>query len=259
MMGELSYESLFKLDGRVALITGASSGLGARFAEVAAASGASVVLVGRRADRLEALQAAIENAGGSALAFPADVTDDNSRVAAFEAAEKAFGIVDLFVANAGVGIRQMPLEVTAEDWRRVMTVDLDAVFFWSQEAGRRMVAASRPGAIITISSIAGLRVSTPLAPYAIAKAGVIQATKLLASELGPKGVRVNTIAPGYIASEMTEHFLASDDARDLAQRLPLRKFGVPSDLDGAFLLLASEAGRLMTGATIVVDSGNSLL
>lgn len=121
-----------------------------------------------------------------------------------------------------------------------------------------MVSVGKSGAIITISSIAGLRVSTPLAPYAVAKAGVIQATKLLASELGPKGVRVNTIAPGYVASEMTDTFLASPEARDLASRLPLRQFGVPSDLDGAFLLLASEAGRLMTGTTIVVDSGNSL-
>lgn len=172
--------SIFGLDGRVVMITGASSGLGERFAEVAAANGARVVLVGRRAERLAALEKKIERSGGSALAVPADVTDSKAMASAFDAAESAFGVVDVFVANAGTPSWGRPLEVTQESWRRVMETNLDAVFWWSQEAARRLVAAGKGGSIITISSIAGLVVPGALTAYGISKAAVISATKLLA-------------------------------------------------------------------------------
>ncbi len=249
---------IFSLDGRVALITGASSGLGRRFAEVAAANGASVVLVARRMDRLEALEAAIAKAGGRALAVQADVTDRVSMGAAFEAAERRFGTVDLFVANAGVGVGGPPSSVTEEGWRTVMTTNLDAVFFSCQDAAARMAAAGRPGSIITIASIGGIIVPMGLSAYGIAKSAVIQATRLLAGEFGKHGIRVNCIAPGWVMTEMSADYLGSPEGEAMGQRLPLGRFGQPDDLDGPFLLLASEAGRFMTGVTLVVDGGQIL-
>src|SRR3990172_6406183 len=150
---------LFRLDGRVALVTGASSGLGERFAEVAAANGAAVVLVARRKERLEKLKAKIEKAGGRALVAVADVTDRKAMVAAFDAAEKAFGTVDLLVANAGIARVKKISDMTESSWREVLDTNLDAVFFWSQEAAKRMSAAKKPGAIVTISSIAAFTVA----------------------------------------------------------------------------------------------------
>ena len=250
---------LFRLDGRVALITGASSGLGERMAEVAAANGAKVVLVARRKDRLEALKAKIEQAGGKALVAVADVTDAKAMVAAFDAAEKTFGTVDLLVANAGIARVVKTLEMTPEKWREVLAVDLDSVFFWSQEAARRMIAAKRPGSIVTISSIAAFTVARGMASYNVSKAAVVQITKALALEFARKGIRVNTIAPGYVVTEINRDFLLSPEGQAMQGGIPLNRFGDPSDLDGAFLLLASDAGRLMTGSTIVVDAGHMLM
>ncbi len=250
---------LFRLDGRVALITGASSGLGERFAETAAANGAAVVLVARRKERLEALKAKIEKAGGRALVAPADVTDRKAMVAAFDAAEKAFGTVDLLVANAGIARVTKIVDMTESGWREVLDTNLDAVLFWSREAAKRMIAARKPGAIITISSIAGFTVAYGLSSYHVAKAAVVQVTKALALEVARKGIRVNTIAPGYIVTEINRDYLGSKDGQALQGSIPLGRFGAPSDLDGAFLLLASDAGRLMTGSTIIVDGGLMLM
>lgn len=249
---------LFRLDGRVAMITGASSGLGERFAEVAAANGAKVVLVARRGERLEALRTRIEQAGGAAGVAVADVTDPSAMKGAFDAAERAFGTVDLFVANAGVLIWEKPLVTAAESWRHIMSTNLDAVFFGAQEAARRMIAAGKPGAIVTVSSAAGLSVPVVFAAYGISKAAVIHATKLLALELGPSGIRVNSIAPGWFMSEMAEEYLSTPAGQAEGASHPLGRYGQPSDLDGPFLLLASDAGRHMTGATLVVEGGGLL-
>jgi 3-oxoacyl-[acyl-carrier protein] reductase len=250
---------LFRLDGRVALITGASSGLGERMAEVAAENGAKVVLVARRKDRLEALKAKIEKAGGKALVAVADVTDRKAMVAAFDAAEKAFGTVDLLVANAGIARVKKISDMTESSWREVLDTNLDAVFFWSREAANRMSAAKKPGAIVTISSIAGFTVAYGLSSYHVAKAAVVQVTKALALEFARKGIRVNTIAPGYVVTEINSDYLLGKDGQAMQGGIPLNRFGDPSDLDGAFLLLASDAGRLMTGSTIVVDAGLMLM
>jgi NAD(P)-dependent dehydrogenase (short-subunit alcohol dehydrogenase family) len=250
---------LFRLDGRVALVTGASSGLGERFAEVAAANGAAVVLVARRKERLEALKARIEKAGSRALVAAADVTDRKAMAAAFDAAEKAFGTVDLLVANAGIARVKKIVDMTDESWREVLDTNLDAVLFWSREAAQRMIAAKKPGAIVTISSIAGFTVAYGLSSYHVAKAAVLQLTKALALEFARKGIRVNTIAPGYIVTEINADYLGSKDGEALKGSVPLGRFGDPSDLDGAFLLLASDGGRLMTGSTIVVDGGLMLM
>jgi 3-oxoacyl-[acyl-carrier protein] reductase len=245
---------LFDLTGQVALVTGASSGIGVRFAEVLAANGAAVVLVARRAERLAELNARIEAAGGRALAVAADVTDRGALRRAYDAAEKAFGTVTILANNAGVAVSGRALELTEPEWRRVLDTNLDAVFFWAQEAARRMLAAGKRGAIVNTASVLGFGVAKGVAAYAIAKAGVVQLTKALALELAFKGVRVNAIAPGYIVTEINREWLAGEGAA-MTHEIPAGRFGEERDLDGALLLLASEAGRYITGATIVVDGG----
>ena len=246
---------LFDLSGQVALVTGASSGLGLRFAEVLAANGAAVVLVARRVERLAAAKEKIEAAGGKALAVTADVTDRAAMVKVFEEAEKAFGTVTILVNNAGIAAASRAINMLEEDWQRVIGIDLDAVFFWAQEAARRMLAAKKAGAIVNIASILGMSAAKGVVAYATAKAGVIQLTKSLAVELGFKGVRVNAIAPGFIPTEMNQGYLLSDLGKGMIRDIPIGRFGEPRDLDGALLLLVSDAGRYMTGTTLVVDGG----
>ena len=246
---------LFDLKGRVALITGASGGLGLRFAEVLAGNGASVALVARRADKLKAAVEKIEKAGGKAIAISADVLDRAQMNRAFDRAEKSFGTVTVLVNNAGVAHSTRAIEVTEEEWNRVVRTNLDAVFFWSQEASRRMLAAGRAGAIVNIASMLGISVTKGVAPYAVSKAGVIQLTKTLAVELASKGIRVNAIAPGWIVTDLNRDYLASERGAAIKDEIPVGRFGEAGDLDGALLLLACDAGRFITGATIVVDGG----
>ena len=246
---------LFDLKGRVALITGASSGLGERFAQVLAANGAAVALVARRADRLKALQDRIEKAGGRAIAIEADVLDCKAMEHAFYQAEKAFDTVTILVNNAGIAHATRAVDITPEEWRRILSVDLDSVFFWAQEAAKRMLAAGKKGAIINIASVAGLGVSKGIAAYATAKAGVVQLTKALGLELAFKGVRVNAIAPGWFVTDINREFLSSEAGAALKREIPMGRFGEQGDLDGALLLLASDAGSYMAGTTIVADGG----
>jgi 3-oxoacyl-[acyl-carrier protein] reductase len=249
---------LFDLNGRVALVTGASSGLGARFAQVLAENGAAVALVARRADRLAAQVATITEAGGKAVAIEADVLDRAAMLRAFDAAEAAFGTVDILINNAGVAHSGKAIELPEAEWRRVTGTDLDAVFFWSQEGARRLLAANRPGAIVNIASVLGLGVAKGVVAYATAKAGVIQMTKALALELGFKGIRVNAIAPGWFVTELNDKYLQSEAGAAIKKDIPVGRFGEDGDLDGALLLLVSEAGRYVNGATIVVDGGQSV-
>ena len=248
---------LFAITGRVALVTGASSGLGVRFAEVLAENGAKVVLVARRADRLDALKKKIEAAGGQAAVAEADVLDRKAMEHAFDVAEKAFGTVTILVNNAGITHADRIAEMTEETWRHVTGTNLDAVLYWAQEAARRMMAARQQGAIVNIASILGYGVSKGVAAYTVAKAGVIQLTKALALELSFKGVRVNAIAPGYVITEINREYLATKGA-DMTRHIPIGRFGETRDLDGALLLLVSDAGRFIAGATIVVDGGQML-
>jgi len=252
---DMKAAQLFDLAGEVALVTGASSGLGRRFAEVLAANGAKVALVARRAQRLEALKKRIEDPGGRAVAIEADVTERGAMIRAFDAAEKAFGAVTILINNAGIAHSGRALDLSEEEWRRVMGTDLDAVFFWAQEAARRLVAADKKGAIVNIASVLGLGVSKGVIAYATAKAGVVQLTKALALELAFKGVRVNAIAPGWFVTEINEEFLASEKGAEVKRSIPIGRFGTDGDLDGALLLLVSKAGSYITGATIVVDGG----
>ena len=249
-------EQMFNIKGRVALVTGASSGLGIQFAKALADNGASVALVARRADRLAALKAEIEGNGGKAVAIEADVTDTAAMARAFDAAEKAFGTVTILINNAGIA--QSPrraIDVSAEEWRKVLGVNLDAVFANAQEAARRMLAAKQQGSIVNIASVLGFGVAKGVAAYATAKAGVIQITKALALELAFKGVRVNAIAPGWFVTEINDKYLMSEVGEALKRDIPMGRFGNAGDLDGALLLLVSDAGSYITGSTIVVDGG----
>lgn len=249
---------LFNLDGKVALVTGASGGLGARFAQTLAANGASVVLVARRAERLTALQAQIVKSGAKAITVSADVRDRHAMAGAFDAAEKAFGTVTVLVNNAGVAHAGRAVELAEEEWRRILSTDLDAVFFWAQEAARRMLAAKSGGSIVNIASVLGFGVDKGVIAYATSKAGVIQLTKALALELAFKGIRVNAIAPGWIVTEMNRDYLATERGAAIKRDIPIGRFGEERDLDGPLLLLASDAGRFVTGATIVADGGQMI-
>ncbi|MGE0564899.1 MAG: SDR family NAD(P)-dependent oxidoreductase [Pseudolabrys sp.] len=247
---------LFSLKGKVALVTGASSGLGQQFARALAANGAAVALVARRADRLEAFKAELEKGGAKAVAIAADVTKRDDMVRAFDAAEKALGPVTTLVNNAGVAQASIrATDVTEEEWRRVLSVDLDAVFYWSQEGARRMLAAGTKGAIINIASVLGFGAHKGVAAYATAKAGVVQITRALALELAFKGVRVNAIAPGWFVTEINDKFLETEKGQAIKRSIPMGRFGNEGDLSGALLLLASDAGAYMTGTTVVVDGG----
>jgi len=251
----MSAAELFDLTGRVALVTGASSGLGARFAQVLATAGASVVLVARRAERLAAVKARIDETGGRAIAVSADVLDRRAMTRTFEEAEAAFGCITILVNNAGVAHSHRAVELPEDEWRRVIATNLDAVFFWAQEAARRMLATGERGAIINIASVLGFGVSKGTIAYAAAKAGVIQLTKALSLELAFKGIRVNAIAPGWFVTDINRDFLASEEGAAIKREIPVGRFGEDGDLDGALLLLASAAGRYIAGATIVVDGG----
>ncbi len=246
---------LFDLTGKVALVTGASSGIGAHFAEVLAEAGASVVLVARRADRLDALATRIAKAGGRALPLAADVRDRAAMARAFDAAEQAFGAVDILINNAGVAHSTRAVELTEDEWRRVIGTNLDAVLFWSQEAANRLIAIEKGGAIVNISSVLGFGVSKGVAAYAVAKAGVIQLTRAFGLELASRGIRVNAIAPGWIVTDLNREYLASEKGAAIVKEIPLGRFGQERDLDGVLLLLVSDAGRFMTGTTVVVDGG----
>jgi 3-oxoacyl-[acyl-carrier protein] reductase len=246
---------MFNLKGRVALVTGASSGLGLQFARVLADNGAAVALVARRVERLKALKDEIENTGGQAVAIAADVTDRAAMMRAYDAAEKAFGTVTILVNNAGIAHGGRAVDMAAEEWRKVLGTNLDAVFFWAQEAARRMLAAKKRGAIINIVSVLGLAVAKGAVAYAAAKAGVVQLTKALAVELAFKGVRVNAIAPGWFVTEMNDDYLMSEAGAAIKREIPMGRFGQEGELNGALLLLASDAGSYITGATIVVDGG----
>lgn len=250
---------LFDLTGEVALVTGASSGLGERFAQVLAANGAKVVLAARRVDLLEALVDKIRADGGEAIAIELDVADQSAIAPVFDAVEAAFGTVTILVNNAGIDGSSPPLDMTPEQWRKVMAVNVDGVWFCAQEAARRLVAAGKPGSIINIASVLSFRAARTLSAYATSKGAVRQMTHNLALELARHNIRVNAIAPGYILTEINRDLFASPAGEKMIRRIPQRRIADPSELDGTLLLLASSrASGYMTGSTVVVDGGHML-
>ena len=248
----------FDLTGKVALVTGASSGLGVHFARTLAAAGASVAIAARRADRLASLQAELQSAGAKAVAVELDVQSGDSITAAFAAVEEALGPIDIVVNNAGISIVKPALEMPVEDWDAVVNTNLRGAWLVAQAAGKRWLMAKRPGVIVNIASILGLRTIGQVAPYNASKAGLIHLTRALAMEWARHDIRVNAICPGYIETEMNGDFWKTPAGQRLIDRIPQRRIGKPEHLDGALLLLASDAGTFMTGSVLTVDGGHTV-
>jgi len=244
------------LAGRPALVTGASGGLGAHFARTLARHGAPVVLAARRLDRLEALAESIAADGGTAVPVAMDVTDSGSVSAACATAEAAVGTVRIVVNNSGIALAGAALETSEDAWDSVLDTNLKGAFLVARELARRMAGAGGGGSIINIASILGYRVAPGVASYAASKAGLRHLTGALALELARHGIRVNAIAPGYIATDMNREFFHTDPGKAMIKRIPQRRLGRPEDLDGVLLLLASDASAYMTGTTVVVDGGH---
>lgn len=237
------------------MVTGASGVLGAHFARVLAAAGASVALAARRTDRLESLAEEITSAGGRAFAVSIDVTDAASVEAAFANTAAALGPVDILVNNSGIAQTAPALSLSDDDWTSVVDVNLNGAFRCAQSAARQM-KQNGGGVIINIASILSFRVTAQVPAYAATKAGLVQMTHALALEWARDNIRVNALAPGYIATDINSDFFASPAGETMIKRIPQRRLGQPADLDGPLLLLASEASAYMTGSVITADGGH---
>jgi NAD(P)-dependent dehydrogenase (short-subunit alcohol dehydrogenase family) len=246
------------LSGKVALVTGASGGLGEHFARVLAGAGAAVALAARRTDRLAEIAGAIEGQGGRAVAVSCDVTSGESVRAAVAEAEAALGPVTILVNNSGIAVMGRTLEHSEEDWDRVIDTNLKGAFLMAQAVANRLVALGLPGRIVNIASITALRTIGGIPSYAASKAGLAHLTRVMAMELAARGISVNAIAPGYIETDINRDFLRSPTGEKLIARIPAKRAGQPEDLDGLLLLLASDAGAYINGAVIPVDGGHSV-
>ncbi len=244
------------LSRKTALITGASSGIGLHFAHTLANAGAKVILTARRKQQLDLAVAQIQSRGGIAARAVMDVTSKRSVDAAFESAGKIFGRIDVVVNNAGIASGGKALEVSESQWDQVIDTNLKGVWLAAQAAAQMMSADCRGGSLINIASILGIRVMGGVVPYAVSKAAVDHLTRVLAYEWAVHGIRVNTIAPGYVLTDMNRAWLQSPAGEKAKHKIPQRRFGQVQDLEGPMLLLASDASSYMTGATIVVDGGH---
>jgi len=257
----MAYE--IDLSGRVAFVTGASSGLGAQFARTLSRAGAAVVLAARRTDRLAVLRAEIEAAGGDAHIVTLDVTDIDSIRAAVAHAETEVGTIDILVNNSGVSTTQRLVDVTPEDYAFVMDTYLRGSFFVAQEVGKRMIARARGaapgtfvgGRIVNIASLAGLRVLSQLGVYAMSKAAMIHMTRAMAHEWGRFGINVNALCPGYVETDINQYHWQTEAGQKLMQMLPRKRVGQPQDLDTTLMMLCANESRFVNGAIIQVDDG----
>jgi NAD(P)-dependent dehydrogenase (short-subunit alcohol dehydrogenase family) len=249
-------------EGKIAMVTGASSGLGARFAKVLAKAGAQVVLASRRVERLKELRAEIEADGGAAHVVQLDVTDYGSIKAAVAHAETEAGPIDILVNNSGVSTTQRLIDVTPDDYAFVMDTNQRGAFFVAQEVAKRMIARAKGDPkkqqrIVNIASVAGLRVLPQIGIYCMSKAAVVHMTKSMAVEWGRYNINVNAICPGYIGTEINAEHFDTEQGRKLIDMLPRKRLGQPEDLDGLLLLLASEESRFLNGAIVTADDGMS--
>lgn len=251
------------LSGRVAFITGASSGLGAQFARTLAAAGAAVVLASRRVDKLKELRATIEGEGGDAHVVELDVTDHDSIKSAVAHAETEVGSIDILINNSGVSTTQRLQDVSPDDYDFMFSTNVRGAFFVGQEVGKRMLARAKGsapgnytgGRIVNIASMAGLRVLPQIGVYCMSKAAVIQMTKAMAMEWGKFGINVNAICPGYIDTEINHHHWQTEGGQKLVQMLPRKRVGNPKDLDALLVMLCSDQSHFINGAVIAADDG----
>lgn len=254
------------LSGRVALVTGASGGLGAQFAKVLSAAGAGVVLAARRVERLKTLRAELEAADGDAHVVGLDVTDIASIRAAVAHAETEMGPIDILVNNSGVGATQKLTEVTPEDYDHVMNTNTRGAFFVAQEVAKRMIARSKGeapgtftgGRIVNIASMAGLQVMPQIGVYCMSKAAVVHMTRAMALEWGRYGINVNAICPGYIDTEINHHVWQTEAGQKMVQAMPRKRVGQPRDLDAVLMMLCANESHFVNGAVISVDDGQAL-
>ena len=257
----MSYE--IDLSGRVAFVTGASSGLGSQFARTLARAGAGVVLAARRMERLKTLRAEIEAAGGDAHVVELDVTDTDSIKAAVAHAETEMGTIDILINNSGVSTTQKLVDVSPKDYDFIMDTNTRGAFFVAQEVGKRMMARSRGaapgtftgGRIVNVASMAGLRVLGQIGVYCMSKAAVIHMTRSMALEWGRFGINVNAICPGYIDTEINHHHWQTEAGQKLVQMLPRKRVGTPEDLDAVLVMLCAKESRFINGAVIAADDG----
>jgi NAD(P)-dependent dehydrogenase (short-subunit alcohol dehydrogenase family) len=248
----------FDLAGRVALVTGASGGLGRHFAGVLARAGAAVALAARRREKLDEAVREIKAQGGQAAGVVCDVTDAASVRTALETAEAALGPLDIVVNNAGIAVSKPMLEHSEAEWDRVVDTNLKGAWLVSREAAERWIKSERRGRIINIASLLALRTIRHVPSYCASKAGLAHLTHSMAMELARRGITVNAIAPGYVATDMNSRFLESEVGQALIGRIPMGRAGRPDDLDGALLLLAADAGAYITGAVLPVDGGHAV-
>jgi len=248
----------FELAGETALVTGASSGIGRHLALLLARAGAKVALAARRIELLAEVAREIEADGGSAVPIALDVIRPDSVAAAVAEAGRLLGPLTLLVNNAGVTVAKPVLEHTEADWDHVLDTNLKGAWLMAREFASHLIERERPGRIVNIASVLGLRTIARLPAYTAAKAGLIHLTHVLAMELARHGILVNALAPGYVETDFNRDFLHSEAGKRLAARIPLRRAAQPDDLDGAMLLLASPAGAYITGAVIAVDGGHGV-
>ena len=251
-------QELFSLTGKVALVTGASSGLGKHFAKVLAEAGAQVVVSARRIDLLNELVTEINSMNGSAIASQLDVTNQESIHALFEKTVKSIGLIDIVVNCAGITETGKFIEVEDSDWDKVFEVNVNGLRRVSREATRRLIEAKHPGVIVNIASVAGIGAAPGWTAYATSKAAVIHLTKTMATELWRHGIRVNVLCPGYFPTEMNKIFLSSEQGQKYVERFPPRRTGELHELTGPLLLLASDASSYMTGVALSVDGGHAI-
>jgi len=244
------------LTGQIALVTGASSGLGEHFAQVLASCGAHVAIAARRVDRLQAIQKKITDAGGQALAVTLDVISETSIEGALQTIQKEWGPVSVLVNNAGLAESQSFLKMDEQSWRKTMDVNLDGAWRVAHRVSQQMVTSGTKGSIINIASILGLRQGFGHTAYAVSKAGVIQMTKSMAMELSRKGVRVNALCPGYIETAINARYFETDAGQQYIQTTLAGRLGRLDELDGPLLLLCSDAGSFINGVALAVDGGH---
>lgn len=246
----------FGLDGKLALVTGAGSGLGRQFATTLSSAGATVALAARRREKLDETAEMIRGNGGTAICLDLDVTDSTSVSNCFAELKDLAAAPDIVVNNAGIARQDYLVDITEADWDAVIDTNLKGVYLVAQSAARAMIANEKPGSIINIASVLGVRVAKTLTSYVAAKSGVIHMTRSMALELAQHGIRVNAIAPGYFITEINQAQFDQVGSEFMAKRVPMGRVGDLPEISGPLLLLASDAGSYMTGSTLTVDGGH---